>query len=460
MEKSVAAAKRIASALFLPLNDPRAGFQVVRLYAELLRSQWYNAPTLERLQQNKLNHLLDQVRATVPFYKEYKVWQEVEEGALRDRLATYPILTKENIRTCPTKMHPITGMPRACTRATTGGTTGEPIEAWLGVNSRAIVEAASWRGKSWIGIEPWTRGVNVQGFGRGSWYGRLRMRLTNKWLMDVFGKTSTEKRRSATKLLRLCPKYLEGFVSDSLALGEVCFAAGVKIDRVLTTGEMLYEHQRRELERLYGAKVSDYYGCNEIGAMAFECEMGRKHITDEHVILEVVDEAGALVWDKPGRILLTDLDNFLTPLVRYEVGDVGVLTRTPCSCGRKLTVLKALEGRTQDAIRNEAGDKLSTLFFAGRFRNLKTIHCIQIIQRSLTRIDLLYEGPSTGVENELGAIVGEIRGRLGPQMVVTPRHVEQLVYTSRGKRRLIISLEENASVSHVGSIEDTEVSEV
>lgn len=441
-------AENIAMSFFLPLNDPRAGLEVGRIYRQLQRTQWYQAPALELLQQSKLKHLLEQAKATVPFYREYEAWHENERGALRDRLAAYPILTKAAIRACPSKMRRLGGMPWAVTRATTGGTTGEPIEICYARRHRAKLEASSWRGKSWIGIRPWTRGVNVQSFGRGSWYGRLRMRVVNKLLMDVFGKSSAEKAIIAERLLHFGPTYIEGFVSDTLALGEACLAAGVKLKYVVTTGEMLYEYQRRELERMYGAKLSDYYGCNEVGAMAFECEMGSKHVTDEHVIVEVVDEKGAPVWDKPGTILLTALDNFLTPLLRYEVGDMGVLTRSPCPCGRKLTVLRGLEGRTQDALRNESGDRLTTLFFAGKFKDLKAIHRIQIIQRTFTEIDLLFEGSSTGAENELCAIAAEIHGRLGPQMVVRPQQVEQLVSTGRGKRRLIISLREDSASAH------------
>jgi phenylacetate-CoA ligase len=439
--------------VFLPLNDPHAGLEVGRLYAELHRSEWHDLAALERLQQTKLRGLLGRARASVPFYRDYDPWQNVAKGTLLDRLATYPILTKEAIRACPAKMHVITGLPRSCARATTGGTTGEPIEIWYSPSRRAIVDAATWRGKSWAGIRPWTRGVNVQSVGRGSWYGRLRMRLTNKRVLDLSGQSAVERARSAAKLARFRPAYLEGYVSDTVALGEACFKAGVKIACVLTCGEKLYDHQRREIERLYGAKVLDYYGCNEVGAMAFECEMGRKHVTDEHVIVEVVDETGQPVWEKPGRILLTDLDNALTPLVRYDVGDVGALTRELCPCGRRLTVLKELEGRTQDAIRNATGARLSTVFLAGRFRDLKAIHRIQLIQRTLTAIDLLHEGSSPGVEEELRAVVGEIRDRLGPQMAVTPRRVDQLFHTRVGKRRLIISLDEAAALPQVGVLD-------
>ena len=325
----------------------------------------------------------------------------------------------------------------------TGGTTGDPIEIWHSRKSLAIVEAAIWRSRSWIGIKPWTKCVSFRAFGRGSWYGRLRLLLTQKWLMDIFGKTSSEKESCALELIRIAPEYIEGYVSDTLALGDACFNNGVQIKAVLTTGEMLYQHQRKEIEERYGAKVFDNYGCNEIGALAFECEMGNKHITDEHVIMEVVDDQGVPVWDEPGRIIITDLDNHLTPFIRYEVGDIGILTRSICSCGRKLTVLKKLEGRTQDFIVNEAGVKLSTLYIAARFKDLKLIHRLQIVQRSLNDIVLLYEGSSDDIEKELHDIMHDIKTHLGQKTRVTSLKVEHLIYTQRGKFELIISLDKS-----------------
>ena len=438
---------RFAMSVYMPLNDPRAGTIGACVYRELHRTQWCDPQAMGRIQEKKVKALLDHAIRTVPFFANHPPWVGGEPETLRERLATYPILTKDAIRANSSNMHPQKGLPRSFTRATTGGTTGKPLEIWYGKRRRAMVLAASWRGRSWLGIKPWTRGANVQAFGKGSWYGRLRMRLTNKWLFDVFGKNTEERAVIAATLSRIRPKYLEGFVSDTLALGEACHAAGVKIARVLTTGEMLYEHQRNKLEELFGAKVSDYYGCNEVGAMAFECEMGNKHVTDEHVILEVVDDAGTPVWEKAGRILLTDLDNWLTPLVRYEVGDVGILTRSRCPCGRGLTVLSALEGRTQDAIMNEQGDSLSTLFLAGKFKDLKAIHSVQFVQRSLTQIDLLYEGATPDLYEELREMQDEIRDRLGPQMEVRSRCVSQLRYTNRGKRRLVIQLGEGETAA-------------
>ncbi|HRY50718.1 MAG TPA: hypothetical protein P5186_21930 [Candidatus Paceibacterota bacterium] len=431
----------LCKASFL-VNNPRAGLLSENYFYELKKSQWIDSKSIEQLQQEKIRRLLNHARSKIPFYSDYEPWQDEEEGSMRSRLAKYPILIKDAIRKYPDATRLTSGLPNLIIRAKTGGTTGEPIEVWHDRRHLAMIDAACWRGKEWIGISPMMRGVNVQSFGRGSWYGRIRMRLANKWLIDVFCQSDETKQETARQLLRIKPKYIEGYVSDTLALGRACYQAGVKINCVLTCGEMLYEHQRRELARMYEAKVSDYYGCNEVGSIAFECEMGRKHITDEHVIVEVVDDVGLPVFDQQGRILVTDLDNYLTPFIRYDVGDLGVLTREPCPCGRKLTVLKSLDGRVQDALVNASGDRLSTLFFAARFRDLKAIHRIQIIQKTISQVDLLYEGTAAGMEEELCSIVGEIRSRLGAQMEVIPRQVERLVCSSRGKCRLIVSLDE------------------
>lgn len=426
--------------LVLQFNDPHAAWSVGARYIELMRSQWQERSQLERLQADKLGRLLRRVRATVPHFAGYAPWDDTGTGDLRTRLARLPILTKAQIRRNPAAMLRTGPMPTRCRRSTTGGTTGTPVEVWAGREVRAMITAAYWRGKSWAGIRPWTRGVIVGSFDRGSWYGRIRYRLTNKKSFDVFGKNRQQKQAVAAQIKRFAPRYLENFVSSILELGEACAAAGVRVERILTTGEMLYEHQRQELERLYGARVSDYYGCNEVCSLAYECTAGRKHVTDEHVILEVVDEAGRPVWDRPGRILLTDLDNELSPFIRYEVGDVGVLTREPCPCGRQLTVLQAIEGRTQDALVNEAGDRLSTVFISGRFKGMKALNCIQLVQRSPREVELLYEGPPGAGEAEIREIIAEIQRRLGTGLAVIPRRVAQVTYTQRGKRRLIIGL--------------------
>lgn len=201
---------------------------------------------------------------------------------------------------------------------------------------------------------------------------------------------------------------------------------------IFTTGEMLYAHQREILERKFAGRVFDYYGSNEVSALAFECEYGCRHITDEQVVLEVVDDADQPLWDVSGRILVTDFRNMAMPFIRYELGDRGVLSRAPCQCGRHLLVLKELEGRSQDAIRGPNGVALSGVFFAGRFRNLERIRAYQVVQQSETVVELRYVSARPDAQTEVNEIVAVIREHLGAAVRIEERCFDTLPLNRKG----------------------------
>ena len=128
------------------------------------------------------------------------------------------------------------------------------------------------------------------------------------------------------------------------------------------------------------------------------------------------------------------------PFIRYELGDRGVLTREPCACGRNLLVLKALEGRTQDAIRGPNGVLLTGVMFAGRFRYLKTIRAYQAVQTGEAQMELRYVPAREGAETEVREIVDWVRERLGGEMQVTVAERDELPLTRSGKTRLVVGL--------------------
>ena len=263
------------------------------------------------------------------------------------------------------------------------------------------------------------------------------MRLLNKWVVPAFRPGAAERSRAQALIRRVRPAVVEGYVTDLLSLAEGQDFSSAQVRAVLTTGEMLYPDQKEILSAAFSAPVFSYYGCNEISSLAYECERGAKHVVDEHVIMEAVDEAGQAVWDRPGRLLVTDLDNRAMPLIRYELGDVGTLSRGRCGCGRSLLVLQALEGRRQDALRNEAGDRLGATFFAGRFRDLRHLGRFQLVQEDARSVEILHEGEGAPAAAEAKEVAEEIRRRLGDEMQIRIRRVDQIPLTARGKRLLI-----------------------
>ncbi len=429
---------QLLNTIYMPLLNLHCGLNTGKLLRELRQSERFSRLELDHLQLLKLKQLLEYVVCSVPYYQNKPYYSVPLTRSVREILAELPILTRAEIKKAGTSIFNV--QSKRIQKSRTGGTTGDPLEVWKDKKVISIVEAALWRGKAWIGIKPWHKAISIQGFGKGSWYGRLRMRLLQKWLVQAFQLKQEDRIKLYGRICYICPKMVEGYVTDLLSLSEGQDISYARVQAVLTTGEMLYPEQRKSLETAFNAPVFSYYGSNEIGALAFECEHGAMHITDEHVIMEVVNEKGVAVWDEPGRLLVTDLDNYAMPLIRYEIGDIGILSREICPCGRSLLVLKELLGRQQDALRNEAGDKLSATFFAGHFRGIEHIQRIQLFQHDVRNIEILYEGNEQRAAKELSAVTKEIHDRLGRQMEVKITRVEQIPLTGRGKKLLIRGL--------------------
>ncbi|WP_296490245.1 AMP-binding protein [Rhodoferax sp.] len=120
---------------------------------------------------------------------------------------------------------------------------------------------------------------------------------------------------------------------------------------VWTGGETLSAAVRRRLELSLGCAVRNSYGASEFMSIAWECDQRCLHVNADWVILEPVDACGQpMPADEFSHsTLLTNLANFVQPLIRYDLGDRVKLHRDPCACGSGLPVIE-VEGRQDDAL--------------------------------------------------------------------------------------------------------------
>jgi len=96
------------------------------------------------------------------------------------------------------------------------------------------------------------------------------------------------------------------------------------------------EHTK-ELKKYYKAVYSGY-GLAELCTVASQCKYGNYHVNMDTCITEVID----------GEIVVTDLFNNVTPVIRYKTKDYGKLKKSNCKCGRKSDILYDIEGRSID----------------------------------------------------------------------------------------------------------------
>ena len=152
----------------------------------------------------------------------------------------------------------------------------------------------------------------------------------------------------------LIARYLR---KKKLILKEICPTLKVCI----VTSEMLLENDRVLLQEQFGIPVVNEYGASELDVIAFENPNGKWLVNAETTFVEIVDEAGnRLPNGAEGRIIVTSLYNKAHPMIRYDVGDTGILH--PDSTA-KYPILQKLSGRTNDFALLPSGKKPAGMTF-------------------------------------------------------------------------------------------------
>jgi phenylacetate-CoA ligase len=159
-----------------------------------------------------------------------------------------------------------------------------------------------------------------------------------------------------------------------------------KLREVATLGEALDAGVREACEKSWKVKVVDAYSSQELGLIAAQCPDHPKqhyHVVAENVLLEVLNERGEPARPgEVGRMVLTDLHNFATPLIRYEIGDLAEMG-SPCPCGRGLPMIARVLGRTRNMLVLPSGEQMCPRFTYEEFLFKLPIRQFQVIQENL-----------------------------------------------------------------------------
>jgi phenylacetate-CoA ligase len=198
-----------------------------------------------------------------------------------------------------------------------------------------------------------------------------------------------------------------------------------QLKRVRTVGEMLPADVRAAAERQLGVTVRDCYSSEEFGYIAIECpESGLYHLMSESLLIEVVDADGRPCREgEAGRVLVTDLHNHATPMIRYQIEDHAEVGGA-CPCGRGLPTLRRILGRTRNMVVQPDGTTYWPITGFKRFRDLAPIVQYQLVQDSLTSVEarLVVEQALTAEQEQ--AVAAHIQSFLGYPFAISFRYFE------------------------------------
>jgi phenylacetate-CoA ligase len=159
---------------------------------------------------------------------------------------------------------------------------------------------------------------------------------------------------------------------------------------IMTSGGVLFPEIRARIKGVFHANLFDRYGSREVGDIACNCEKSEDlHLIPDIHYLEIVDDKGKEVnQDERGEIIITLLTNYTMPLIRYKIGDRGILSDKDCKCGYGLPLLEKVIGRTKCIFKNKFGAYIDSGLFNQLFFFRENIKQFQVIQETIDYISI------------------------------------------------------------------------
>lgn len=426
--------------------DPASAAMLSALY-QLERSQWWPAAMIAEHQRAQLEKVVSHAASTVPFYKDRLGSVHTASGTALtwERWRAVPVLSRSEAQEAGEALWS-TAIPAEHGQTIlmhTSGSTGRPLKTLTTGTAQLFWRVLTLRDHVWHGRDAGLKHAAIRelpesqrpppdGADLADWgppiSGVLR---TGPAAMLHIDRTTAQQ---AEWLVRQDPGYLLTYPSNVLALAEHFSREGVRLPslvEVRTFGEVLDQRVRDACRAVWGVPVVDMYSVQEAGYIGLQCpEDEVYHVQSENVVVEVLDDDDAPCEPGvSGRVVVSTLHNFATPLLRYEVGDFAEVG-APCGCGRGLPVVSRVLGRARNMFVLPDGDRIwpslgdpASVRSAGPFPRILQY---QVIQRAVDAVEMRLVADRTFTPGEEARLHSHLQRTLGATFALTVTYVDEI----------------------------------
>jgi phenylacetate-CoA ligase len=426
------------------------------LYFNLRQSQWLPRAKLQEVQLAKLQRLLQHAYVHVPYYR-----QAMTRGGVRpediqslDDLARFPLLEKHDVRKrLHFELFADNHRKRDMHRIATSGSTGEPFVTYGDRHQLEMRFATTLRSLEWTGwrfgdaqVRLWHQTLGM------SHLQALRERV-DAWFLrrlfiPAFEMSRSTLEDSVDRIRRHNPVLVDGYAESLNFLATYVRSGGrpgFSPKAVMSSAQALPDNVRAVIEEALNTTVYDKYGAREFSGIAYQCgESPDHHVMDESYIVELLVGGKPAAPGEVGEVVITDLNNFSVPLIRYRIGDLAtaVDNAVACPCGRGLSRIGRIQGRTQAIVHCGNGTWLPGTFFHHFFKDHDyAIRSFQVHQSRKDAFTLRILKNDQFSEAAFARILGELRKYVGDstQTAIDVQFVDEIPLVRTGKHSPVIS---------------------
>lgn len=402
------------------------------------RIQWLNDAQLQELENENLRKLLFYAVNNVKYYQSLNI--DIDPLNPIACLKSFPILYKHNIK--GNEKNFLFGNREDLIVEKSSGSSGIQGMVYLSKKEASATQAMQTLLWEWSGYRFGEPLLQLGMTTKRSLVKRVKDFLLRTDYQQAFNINGSEINQALNRT-KSGISYFGGYASG-LYTYSMLAENPPKFRSVISWGDKMFDHYRKSIESAFGCKVYDTYGCTEGLVIAGQCSEGNYHVLSPHVKLELLDAKGQEVdVGEPGFVVVTRLDGFSMPLIRYYLGDLAIREdpTKKCKCGRSLPLIRKIIGRDTDIVKTKSGKMLIVHFFTAILEHFPCIKQFRIVQENLEGFRLEYIPEEQLFEN---GVLDEIR-RTMTQKIEEPIFidfvkVDAILPTSSGKPQIIKSL--------------------
>ena len=422
----------------------------LRYLRELERSQYYDAAQLRALQLQKLQTMLQHAYDETTYYKQLfdDIGLKPADIKTESDLKKIPLLGKDQVRHDPDAFLARSLRDGYLSEFKTGGSTGKPVAIRKDPYTIELGAAAGFRAARWAGWnigEPW--GL-VWGNPPVLTTAKEKLRdllLSPEIFLDTMRLNDDAMHEFVAKWARTKPTIMRGHSHSIYIFASFCKAHGIRSVRpnaIISSSMMLLPSERKIIEEAFACKVTDLYGCEEVGLIASECEQHHGlHIDMENTYVEILNPDGSdCAPGEDGAVVVTSLINRSMPLIRYKMGDVASFSDRQCACGRTLRLLNGVAGRVADFLVRKDGSVVAGVSLVERtLTKFPGIAQLQMIQEDIDNIVLKVVRDIDYNDHTEREIIAELKRSVGEHNQIKIDFVDTIPQEKNGKFRFAIS---------------------
>jgi phenylacetate-CoA ligase len=427
---------------------------VERFYETLNATQWLEPSQVRDLQDEKLRRMVRHAYRSVPYYRgrmqEAKLRPEDIRG--QDDLHKLPFLTKDDVRRHLHFDIMQEGVsPADILKISTSGSTGEPFVCYANREQLEFRWAATLRSQEWTGyrfgdptVRLWHQTIGMskkQAFQEYSdaWF-------ANRAFVPVFEMTEARLEEIVQLITKKKPTLIDGYAEAFNFIAQYLEARGglpYRPKALMSSAQSLPPKSREIIEKAFGCKVFDKYGSREFSGIAYESDAHNGHlVVAEGYIVEILVDGRPAKPGEVGEVVITDLNNFCMPFIRYRIGDLAEAldNSVPSTCGRGLPRIGEIQGRVQSIIQGTDGHFVPGTFFAHALKEYDyAIKRFQVVQDEPGAIKFRVVKGSRYSDDTMDEIQALIRQYLGSGLRIDTIFEDQIDLIRTGKHLASVS---------------------